>query len=1285
MSKIFTKFIINLLLLLISTTLMNFYKPLSVSATNTTIYTNTFTVTNTEDGGEGSLRWAIESANNTLEGDNIYFDISGEGPFSIKLNSVLPQLNKNINIDGSTQPGFDNQNNSPIIEISGENLQDYYNIMGLRLSNNITVSNIAVNHFKDANIFFDVSSNNNILDALYINLALDGVTYKGAVSQGGYAPVYIKGNSNIIKNSFIAAPNNGPQDGLVINDNYSYYCPFGYDSADCKSGEDNIIVNNNFALAKDKISKIGGKSSIGINTGAKNNIIKNNFFGSAPNNIGDVENNIFTDNEYLRGFESITPDKEISINDDETIHLSWGLKDSENVESVKILYNYYTELAILTSADNFYDMAPNVFIPVSYKTNNQYHNNNLSIRIEYTDGEYDSRLINLNISSVSPYVKIISPQNNQSYYEGETFKIQAEAIDDQSVTQVEFYKGDGVLIGDGVLSENNLYEIDVVVEDTAYYARAYDAEGRNSDSFKINITSINNNESGILNLNNDVNYEKGGFYPMVYVCKPDKTYTGFKTDSRIFTHNPDNDTSISQKTPNLIVGLPAGSYTYEVFVSEELDDTINVGNFENDICNETLPSVKSGNFVIIEGQTTDVLVDGFLGYDNNFQGYRYSSKIVENNIINDNGKTGLNIANIHKNWSGDPGLSYSPTPSLCINNVETQVTGGGDNRDGYSYYNLAQGEYSLALSNYSGCNSNYSSHLGTFSIVDGEITQLAYLNTLNQPGIVNMYDHDPSNDILADFDYYKTDLNVSFNQRSAGNNIVSYAWDFNNDSVIDSNEYSPDYIFSQSGTYKVKLIITNSKGNTAEIIKDVIVSVSTPRCHTPSEADWYYPEYNVCNGDFETNLNDWKISGNENVVFYDEDRGNVLSLNQDDKNSDIYQHIPTISIANNKTYTLSVDCKAGVGSECGIFLGDANNNNGPAYENQTSLFKPGTGDWQTLYKTISLTKDENLDAYLYAKKGNVLYDNIKITTSSIGQDFYSQQGQKILNYNLQNYDFGWKMDKADIVKSQFKYPKYQYGYDSYTGTYKDVCVSNCYKNYNPDADSIEIRPLGKASQKITEMLQVGKTYLVKTTCKAQIGDNCKVFFGDTDNYENVVYKKSEGTGQWQTITMTKTLTKDEVMSLYVYGGENNNIFYKDLTVVELNCSSLICNGDFTDYYVKGIDFGWKKSGDAYITYNNAVTPANSYIYNNIESKLISGKTYEVTAECLANTDAKCSVFFGDVDNYENTVYKSVSGTGDWQTIKITKTLTKDELMSVYLYGKLKGANYRNILVKEVVK
>lgn len=74
----------------------------------------TFTVTNTNDSGAGSLRQAILAANAAF-GGTIQFAI-GSGPVTIQPITALPRLDYPTIVDGRTQPGYDGD---PIVVLDG--------------------------------------------------------------------------------------------------------------------------------------------------------------------------------------------------------------------------------------------------------------------------------------------------------------------------------------------------------------------------------------------------------------------------------------------------------------------------------------------------------------------------------------------------------------------------------------------------------------------------------------------------------------------------------------------------------------------------------------------------------------------------------------------------------------------------------------------------------------------------------------------------------------------------------------------------------------------------------------------------------------------------------------------------------------------------------------------------------------------------------------------------------------------------------------------------------------
>lgn len=76
----------------------------------------TYTVTNIDDSGAGSLRQAIIDANTAAGADTIVFSIAGSGAHTISLASALPLINGELIIDGSSQTGYAG---TPLIVLNG--------------------------------------------------------------------------------------------------------------------------------------------------------------------------------------------------------------------------------------------------------------------------------------------------------------------------------------------------------------------------------------------------------------------------------------------------------------------------------------------------------------------------------------------------------------------------------------------------------------------------------------------------------------------------------------------------------------------------------------------------------------------------------------------------------------------------------------------------------------------------------------------------------------------------------------------------------------------------------------------------------------------------------------------------------------------------------------------------------------------------------------------------------------------------------------------------------------
>ena len=73
-------------------------------------------------------------------------------------------------------------------------------------------------------------------------------------------------------------------------------------------------------------------------------------------------------------------------------------------------------------------------------------------------------------------------------------------------------------------------------------------------------------------------------------------------------------------------------------------------------------------------------------------------------------------------------------------------------------------------------------------------------------------------DFKADKQSGKAPLSVKFMDKSKGDAITEWSWDFNNDGVIDSTEKNPSYTYTSKGNYNVSLTVTNAGGSNTRSI-----------------------------------------------------------------------------------------------------------------------------------------------------------------------------------------------------------------------------------------------------------------------------------------------------------------------------------------------------------------------------------------------------------------------------------------------------------------------------------
>ena len=276
----------------------------------------TFTVTNTNDTGAGSLRQAILDANASAGPDVIGFSI-GSGPQRIVVTSELPAITDPLTIDGTTQPGFAG---APLIEVQAEGVVTD----GITITaGNSVVRGLVINTFRRNAIVIE-NGGGNVVEGNYL-----GTQPNGNVAAANFGSGVVIQNSsnnriggltaaarNVISGNLIngvslapGASNNTVQ-GNYIGTNATGTAAVPNDNGVRVFESHNNTIGGNTAAARNVIS---GNRFSGISIGASNsNMIQGNFIGT--NAAGDAalstsSNDVFLGNcnNTLVGGPTSTP------------------------------------------------------------------------------------------------------------------------------------------------------------------------------------------------------------------------------------------------------------------------------------------------------------------------------------------------------------------------------------------------------------------------------------------------------------------------------------------------------------------------------------------------------------------------------------------------------------------------------------------------------------------------------------------------------------------------------------------------------------------------------------------------------------------------------------------------------------------------------------------------------------------------------------------------------------------------------------------------------------------
>jgi len=248
---------------------------LSLVFLTTPAWANTYTVTNTNDSGAGSLRQARLDANANAGLENITFNIPGGGPHTIAPLTALPNITSPVLLDGYTQPGA-SANTLAIgsdaviqIQIDGVNLPNF--VHGLFLttgSDGSTIRGLAIYRVSgggvDNGIYIE-NSTGNFITGNYLGTDATGA----AAGLGNERGIEVRSNNNTIGGAT-------PQDRNVVSGNLSR-------NIFINGGSSNQVLGNYVGLQPNGNSTVGiGSTLYGVwlTDGAQSNTVGGTTSGS---------------------------------------------------------------------------------------------------------------------------------------------------------------------------------------------------------------------------------------------------------------------------------------------------------------------------------------------------------------------------------------------------------------------------------------------------------------------------------------------------------------------------------------------------------------------------------------------------------------------------------------------------------------------------------------------------------------------------------------------------------------------------------------------------------------------------------------------------------------------------------------------------------------------------------------------------------------------------------------------------------------------------------------------
>ena len=240
----------------------------------------TYTVSNTNDSGEGSLRQAIMNANGTATKDFIIFDIPGAGPHVLQPQTAYPVIINPLSIDGTTEPDWvAGDPGQPVIIIDGSQVPVGNHGFFLRdEAHNSQISGLAIIGYQpevnSQNQHFNgfairILTNNNIIRKNYLGTA-DGIT-----AVPNHRGIQIENSSENLIGGI-------PSERNIISGNIGIgLAIFGNEFEGVQNSVNNLVRGNYLGVDETGTKDLGNAVNMQVVDGAQGTLVENNVISGA--------------------------------------------------------------------------------------------------------------------------------------------------------------------------------------------------------------------------------------------------------------------------------------------------------------------------------------------------------------------------------------------------------------------------------------------------------------------------------------------------------------------------------------------------------------------------------------------------------------------------------------------------------------------------------------------------------------------------------------------------------------------------------------------------------------------------------------------------------------------------------------------------------------------------------------------------------------------------------------------------------------------------------------------